>query len=227
MSTRERKNALYHEFARIGRAMASPARLELLDLLAQSENTVEELAAQTGLNIKNASAHLRALRMAQLVETRKEGTYVFYRLADLAVIALVRQMQELARLRLAEVERAASAYLGARQLMEPVSVNELRQRMREGDVVLLDVRPENEYLAAHIPGAISVPVTELKKRLKELPRNREIIAYCRGPYCVYAAQAEEILTRAGYRARRTETGLPDWKLLGHKVAKKSSAIKET
>ena len=217
MSDRTRKDRLYHEFARIGKALAAPARIELLDLLAQGEKTVEVLADACELSIKNTSAHLRVLRATQLVETRREGTYVYYRLAEDSVIAFVRQAQALAQARLAEADRAARAYLGDRDQMEPLSAKELRERMRTGDVVVLDVRPADEYEAGHLPGALSIPIRELKKRLRELPTGREVVAYCRGPYCVYAGQAVELLERAGFKARRADIGVPDWKLLGQKV----------
>lgn len=217
MADRSRKNRLYQEFARIGKALAAPARIEILDLLAQGEKTVEALAVACDLSVKNASAHLRLLRTTQLVETRREGTYVNYRLAEDAVIAFVRQAQALAETRLAEADRAARAYLGDRDHMQPVSAKELRERMRRGDVIVLDVRPSDEYEAGHLPGAVSIPIRELKKRLRELPSDREVVAYCRGPYCVYAVQAVALLERAGFKARRTHVGVPDWKLLGHKV----------
>lgn len=218
MTDRPRKNRLYQEFARVGKALASPTRIELLDILAQGEKTVEDLAEACGLNIKNASAHLRVLRAAQLVETRRTGTYVFYRLPDDSIIALVRELQALARSRLAEVDRAARAYLGDRDEMEPISARELRARLRNGDaLVVVDVRPADEYDAGHLPGAVSIPLAELKKRLRELPKNREVVAYCRGPYCVYAAQAVDILERAGFSARRTEAGVAEWKQLGQKL----------
>lgn len=217
MADRNKKNRLYAEFARVGKALASPARIEMLDLLAQAEKTVEALADACGLSIKNASAHLRVLRATQLVETRRDGTYIYYRLADDAVIALVRQMQALAQTRLAEADRAARAYLGDRNGLQPVSVKELRERLKSGDAIVLDVRPADEYQAGHLPGAVSIPLRELKKRLRELPPSHEVVAYCRGPYCVYAAQAVEILERAGFTARRSEVGVPDWKMLGHKV----------
>lgn len=211
------KQRLYQEFARIGKALASPQRIEILDLLAQSEKTVDALAIAAQLSVKNASAHLRVLRSAQLVETRRHGTFVSYRVANDDVIALVRAMQAVARAQLAEVERAVREYMGGYAGLEPVTVKELRERVRTGDAIVLDVRPSAEYEAGHIPTALSIPITELKKRLKELPRGREVIAYCRGPYCVYAAQAVGVLERAGFKARRAEIGVPDWKQLGQQV----------
>lgn len=211
------KKRMYEEFARVGKALASPARIEILDLLAQGEKTVENLADAVELSVKNTSAHLRVLRTERLVETRRHGTYIAYRLADDTVISLVRQLQAVGRARIADVDRAARAYLGNRDEMEPVTAKELRARMRQGDAVVLDVRPVDEFNSGHLPGAVSVPIAELKKRLNELPRTKEIVAYCRGPYCVYAAHAVAILQRAGFRARRTELGVPDWKSLGNKV----------
>jgi rhodanese-related sulfurtransferase len=215
--SRHLKDRLYQEFARIGKVLASPARIELLDVLAQGEKTVEALADATGLAVKNASAHLRELRFVQFVETRKAGTHVYYRLADDTVIGLVRQMQALARERLAEADRAARAYLEEREDLEPIGADELRERVRAGGAVVLDVRPADEFAAGHLPGAVSVPLAELKRRLRELPRRREIVAYCRGPYCVFAAQAVAILHDGGFRARRTDVGPADWKLMGEKV----------
>lgn len=216
MGDRTRKTRLYDEFARVGKALASPARIEILDLLAQGEKTVEALAGACDLHLKNASAHLRVLRSARLVEVRREGTYMYYRLTDDAVIAVVRQMQTLARTHLAEADRAARAYLGTRDDMEPITAKELRDRLRDGAVVL-DVRPAEEYDAGHLPGAVSIPLADLKKRLRDLPARREIVAYCRGPYCVYAVEAVDILRRAGFKAQRTEVGVAEWKLLGQKV----------
>lgn len=211
------KKRLNQEFARVARALASAERLELLDLLAQAEKTVDTLAAATGMQVKNTSAHLRVLRQTNLVATRKAGTFVFYRLADDNVVRLIRELQATARARLAEAEKAARAYLGDRRNLEPVSARELRERVKRGDSVVLDVRPADEYEAGHIPGAVSVPLPELKRRLRELPRRREIVAYCRGPYCVYANEAVDVLQRAGYRARAANVGVPDWKLLGYRV----------
>jgi rhodanese-related sulfurtransferase len=215
--SREFKDQLHEQFARIGKAFSSPRRTEILDLLAQGEKTVETIAEQTALTVKNASAHLRELRSARLVETRKEGTYVFYRLAGDRVFRVLREMQALARDRLAEVEHVARLYFERRDELEPCSAEDLRRRMRNGEVTILDVRPEDEYRAAHLQGAISMPVQELERRIAELPRTREIIAYCRGPWCVYAADAVETLRKAGYQARRMGEGLPDWKARGFPV----------
>jgi rhodanese-related sulfurtransferase/DNA-binding transcriptional ArsR family regulator len=215
---RDFKDPLYAQFARIGHAVASPKRLELLDLIAQGEKSVEQLAGQSATALKNTSAHLRVLRQARLVETRREGTWVFYRLADVDVLRFLRSLQALGRSRLAEVEQVASRYLDGRDELEPVSLEELRRRLREGNVTVIDVRPEDEYRAGHIPGALSIPVAQLGRRLAMIPRRREVVAYCRGPWCVYSIEAVELLRKRGYRARRIREGLPDWRARGLPVA---------
>ena len=218
MSHREFKDALYAQFARIGHALGSPRRIELLDLLAQSEKTVEELAEQSATPIKNTSAHLRVLRQARLVETRRDGTFIFYRLSDDGVAVFVRDLQDLGRRRLAEVEQVARLYLDDRDELEPVTLLELRKLMRDDQVTVIDVRPRVEYEAGHIPGAISLPVPELKRRAGELPKRKEVIAYCRGPYCVYSLEAVTILRKQGFRARRADQGLPEWRSRGLPIA---------
>lgn len=218
MAHRELKDPLYAQFARIGHAVASPVRLELLDLLAQGEKTVEALAEQSAAAIKNTSAHLRVLRQARLVETRREGTYIYYRLADGDVSRFVRDMQQLGRRHLAEVEQVARQFIDSRDDLEPVTLPELRKLVREGDVTVIDVRPRDEYEAGHIPEAVSIPVPEIKRRLRELPKRREVIAYCRGPYCVFALEAVTLLRKNGFRARRSEEGLPAWRDAGLPIA---------
>ena len=217
MSHRELKEPLYAQFARIGHATANPKRIELLDLLSQGPKTVEGLAAQASIPVKNTSAHLRVLRQARLVETRRDGTHVHYRLADEGVFHLLRSLKTLAHARLAEVEQVVSLYLTRRDELEPVSLGELQRLMRDGGVTVLDVRPRGEYEAAHIPGALSIPLDELAHRLGEIPKGQEVIAYCRGPYCVFAVEAVGILRAHGYRARRTEEGLPEWQAEGFPV----------
>jgi rhodanese-related sulfurtransferase len=214
MSHREFKDPLYAQFARVGHAVSSPKRIELLDLLSQGEKTVEQLAEQAATPIKNTSAHLRVLRQARLVDTRRDGTYVYYRLAGDDVFRFLRDLQTLASNRLAEVEQVARLYIGGRDQLEPVGLAELRRRLRDGDITVIDVRPEEEYRAGHIPGALSIPVAQLKRRLAEVPKRREVVAYCRGPYCVYSVEAVEILRKHGYRARRADEGLPDWRANG-------------
>lgn len=211
---REFKDALYAQFARIGHALASPKRIEILDLLAQGEKSVETLAEQSATPIKNASAHLRVLRQAHLVTTRREGTYIHYRLADDDVAHLVKNFETIGHRRLADVERVVQLYLDGHDELQPVTFKELRQLMRDGDVTVVDVRPAQEFEAGHIPGALSVPVRELKRRLREIPKNREVIAYCRGRYCVYSLEAVTLLRKQGYRARRVDQGLPDWRAAG-------------
>lgn len=220
---RELKDGVYEQFGRIGRALASPARLELLDLLAQGEKTVEQLAEQAALGMKNASAHLRVLRQARLVTTRRAPPYVYYALADEGVLRLVRQVQHVARSHLADVERVARLYLDDRDELEPIGLDELRRRLARDEVTLVDVRPADEYAAGHIPGALSIPVAELEHRLAEIPPEREVVAYCRGPYCVYAVEAVELLRARGLPAVRLEAGLPDWRLAGQPVVPSGAA----
>jgi rhodanese-related sulfurtransferase/DNA-binding transcriptional ArsR family regulator len=216
-SHRQFKDALYAQFARIGHALASPKRIELLDLLGQGEKTVEALADQVATPIKNTSAHLRVLRHARLVETRRDGTYVYYRLADDDVFRLLRSLETLGHTRLADVQQVVQSYLDGPDALEPVTFKELRRLMRDEDVTVVDVRPAEEYQAGHIPGALSVPVADLKRRLRELSKGREVIAYCRGRYCVYSLDAVTLLRKHGYRARRAQEGLPDWRAAGRPV----------
>lgn len=218
MPHREFKDTLYAQFARVGHALASPKRIELLDLLSQGEKPVERLAESVQTPVKNTSAHLRVLRQARLVDTRKEGTHVFYRLADPQVEGFLRTFQALGHARLAEVEQVTRLFLQNHDELQPVTLAELRRRLRDGSATVIDVRPRDEYDAGHIPGAVSMPVAEVKRRLKELPKRREVIAYCRGPYCVYSLEAVTALRKQGYRARRAEQGLPDWRLAGLPVA---------
>ena len=212
---REFKDGLYAQFARIGHAVSTPKRIELLDLLGQAERTVADLAELSATPIKNTSAHLRALRHAGLVDTRKDGAFVYYRPAGDDVLEFVRQLQTLAHARFADVERMTRLYIDARDDLESVSVRELQRRIRKGDITVIDVRPRAEYDAAHIPGAISVPIGQLKRGDAGVPKSREVVAYCRGRYCVYAVEAVQLLRRRGYRARRLEHGLPGWRA-GHR-----------
>lgn len=212
------KRAINEQVARLGHATSNPTRLELLDLLAQAPRTVEVLAGLTGQSVATVSHHLQVLRRARLVDGEKAGLYVTYRLADAAVGDFLVRLRRLADARLAEVQRITHEYLDARHALEPVDNDELVRRVRGGEVTLLDVRPEEEYRAGHIPGALSVPVDDLKSRLRELPKDREVVAYCRGPYCVMAIDAVEFLRRRGYRAHRLEHGVPDWRSRGWKVA---------
>jgi rhodanese-related sulfurtransferase/DNA-binding transcriptional ArsR family regulator len=218
MDHRAVKDRLYDAWAQTAKAVASPKRVELLDLLAQGERTVEALARETGLTINNTSSHLGVLKTARLVETRKDAQFVFYRLADDAVVALLRGVQAVARRRLHEVDHLARTYLDGRDPLEPVDAPELRRRLRAGEVTVIDVRPALEYEAGHIPGALSVPLETLDKRAREIPTDRPVVAYCRGPYCVYAIEAVERLRQRGYDARRLADGMPDWRVAGQPVA---------
>ncbi len=215
---REIKDRLYDQFSRVGKAMGSPKRVEILDLLCQAESTVESLASATGMGVTNTSAHLQALRSARLVEPRKEGTKVFYRVADDSVCEFFFGLRALARERLAEVEQIARDFFEARDRLEPVTRTELLERLQRSEVVVVDVRPRAEYRAGHIPGAISLPIDELTDHVHQLPKDGEIVAYCRGPYCVFAPQALEILRENGFQARRLEEGFPEWRLAGLPVA---------
>ena len=218
-SRRQIKDPLYGQFARIGHAIASPKRIEMLELLSQGPKTVEMLAEQSATAVKNTSAHLRVLRQARLVETSRNGTYITYRLADDLVGDFLSSLQALARKQLAEVEQIATQFIESRDELAPVTLKELRRLLHSGDVTLIDVRPADEYNAGHIPGALSIPVAELKHRLDEIPKRREVIAYCRGPYCVYSLDAVGILKKKGFRARRTDQSLSHWRSAGLPVAR--------
>lgn len=218
MGDRAFKDQLYAQLARIGKAVSNPSRLELLELLAQSERTVESLAREIGLSIANASQHLQTLREAGLVESRKQGLFVHYRLADPSVIDLASALRVTAENRLAELGRIVAEHFGDRSDPEPVQMHELLERVRSGKVVILDARPSNEYASGHIAGALSMPLDELQASLKTLPKSKEYVAYCRGPYCVYADRAIELLRSSGRRARRLVAGFPEWKAAGLPVA---------
>ena len=209
---------LNEQFARIGKALASPRRIELLDLLGQGERSVEGLAAETGMSVGLTSSHLQVLRTARLVETRRDGAHVLYRLAGDDVYGLLSGLRQVAHGRLAEVDHVVRAYLGSPDELEPIARDELVRRARRGDVVVLDLRPHAEYAAGHIPGALSIPLDDLEAQLALLPSRAEIVAYCRGPYCVLAPRGVAVLTRYGYRARRLEDGFPEWRLAGLPVA---------
>ena len=210
---RQFKDQLYEQFARIGKALSNPHRLELVELLAQGERTVEDLAAEANLPIANASQHLQVLRAAQLVDVRRDGLYAYYRLSDERVFRVWQALRDLGDLQLAEVNRLVQSFLQDRSPLKSITTSELLERMEAGDVVVLDVRPDLEYQSGHIPEARSIPIDELETRLGELPRDQEIIAYCRGPYCVFADEAVTFLQKHGYRVRRLVEGLPDWQAL--------------
>jgi len=212
MDHRTFKSDLNEQFARIAKAIANAHRLEIVDVLAQGERSVEALAQETNLSTANTSQHLQALREAHLVTSRRDGLRIYYRLADPAVFRLVQVIREVAELQLAEVERIVNTFLMDRRLLEPLTLDELYARLHEPELVILDVRPALEYRQGHIPGARSIPVDELQTRLSELPPTQEIIAYCRGPYCVFADEAVETLVANGFQARRLREGYPDWKL---------------
>jgi rhodanese-related sulfurtransferase len=211
---RDFKDAVYGELGRIAKAIDSPHRLELIDLLAQGERSVEALAGQAALTVANTSRHLQVLKGARLVETRKEGLRVFYRLAGGQVFDVVRSIRVLAESRAAEIERIVKGYLGSRDELEAVSREELRRRLAEGSVVLVDVRPAEEFQAGHIPGAVSMPMEELGRRSARLPARKEVIAYCRGPFCLMAYDAVARLRARGRRARRLVDGFPEWRAAG-------------
>ena len=214
---RQFKDELFEQFARIGKALSSGRRLELLELLAQGERSVEDLAVETSQSVANTSQHLQVLRLARLVESRREGTYIRYRLADENVLRLWLAMRDLGQARLAEIGRLVETFLKNRGGLEPVTCLELQRRIKDGSAIVLDVRPPEEYAAGHISGARSIPVAELRARIKEVPRKRLVVAYCRGPYCVFADQAVTLLRDAGYHAFRLEGGFPDWQMQGMPV----------
>ena len=213
--TRLFKDRTYEQLARIGKAVASPQRLELLELISQAPRTVERLAQETHQTIANTSRHLQILRAARLVETQKVGTFVHYRVAGETVAGFLRELRLLAASQLAELDQISRQFFAGGAVLETVDRKALLARVRKGEVILLDIRPVDEYEAGHIAGAMSMPLPELKRRLAELPKEQEIVAYCRGPYCVLAAQAVELLQKHGFRAARLEDGVADWR--AHKL----------
>jgi rhodanese-related sulfurtransferase len=219
MSRQNLKQQIYSQVARIGKAVCHGHRLELLEYLAQGERTVEALAKLTGLSVANTSQHLRVMRHSGLVEARKDGLYVYYSLADDEIVRLLSSMRRLAESHLADVDRLVRAYLTVKDELEPIPRMELLDRARRGLVTVLDVRPPEEFASGHVPGAVNVPLKELEERLKELPREQEIVAYCRGPHCVLAFEAVAKLRVQGFQARRLEDGFPEWREAGLPVEK--------
>ena len=226
MTTPQRrfKDEVYGQFARVAKAMSAPKRIELLDLLCQGPRTVEALAAQAAISLANASQHLRILRAARLVDADKRGLYVEYRLAGDDVCRFYASLRGLAESRLAEVQRARKDFFERRDAMEALPGDELVRRVRAGDVTIIDVRPGEEFAAGHIPGALSIPVAELKARLGELPKDRMVVAYCRGPYCVMAIEAVELLRKKGFEAQRMEHGVIEWRARGWRVATEGARV---
>ena len=218
MSSPAAKQRIYEQFARLGKALAAPARLELLDLLAQGERPVDALAQEASLSVANASQHLQVLHAARLVDSRRDGQRIYYRLAGPAVGALWLALRAAGEAQLAELPGVAREYLGDPAALEPIDRHELARRLAEGSVVLIDVRPAEEYAQGHIAGAVSVPLDELAAWARTAPRRKPIVAYCRGPYCVYAIQAVTALQRRGLRAQRAEDGVLEWRTAGLPVA---------
>jgi rhodanese-related sulfurtransferase len=211
---REFKDEVFRQLARVPKALSSPRRLELVDLLAQAERSVEELAELSEMSVANTSQHLQVLRAALLVKVRRDGPKAYYALADESVFRAWQAMRDLGQRQFAELDRIVRVHFSGREKLETVSADELLRRMRKDEILVLDVRPAAEYASGHIPGARSVPIRELTRRIAELPKRAEVVAYCRGPYCVYADQAVDLLRRRGISARRLDTGFPDWKAAG-------------
>jgi rhodanese-related sulfurtransferase len=218
VSERAAKNALFDAFAEVAKALASGRRAEIVDLVSQGERTVEAIAEEIGQSVANTSHHLRAMARAGLLTTRRDGTRIFYAMASERVGELWAAMRDVAADHVAGLDRLAAAYLGDREGIDVVDRKELAARLKRGEVVVLDVRPAAEYSAGHIAGARSVPITELRRHLRMLPKEADVVAYCRGPYCVYADDAVRELTRKGFRARRLIDGFPEWKRAGLPVA---------
>jgi len=212
MDKREFKDKVYAILARLIKAMANPHRLEIIDLLSQGERGVEEIAVQTNMSIANASQHLQTLKESRLVEIRREGNFIRYRLANDNVYKSWKDLQSIGMENLAEVSKIVKDYRKERNSLEPVTLDELQKKMKSKKVVLLDVRPEYEYNAGHIPNAVNIPIDQLSKRIKDLNKDKEYVAYCRGPFCVFADEAVALLAKKGFKAWRMEEGYPDWKL---------------
>lgn len=218
MSMHPVKQDLFDQLARVGTALSSSTRLELVELLAQRSRTVDELARLSGASVANTSQHLQKLRQAGLVSGRKEGQFVRYSLAGDEVVRLMSALVAVGERHVAEVDRLVRTYLVAKDELEPVPARELLARARKGLVTVLDVRPPEEFAAGHVPGAVNIPIDQLKRRLRELPKGREVVAYCRGPYCLMSFEAVQMLRRKGLQARRMENGMPEWRSAGLPVA---------
>ena len=219
MSTPNPKRAIFESLARVGTALSSATRLEFLELLAQGERSVDELATLTATSVANTSQHLQKLRQAGLIVGRKQGQYVYYRLAGDVVVGLLAALGSVGEAYVAEVERIVRLYLHEKDSLEPVPAKELLERARKGLVTVLDVRPPEEFAAGHLPGAVNIPVNELEKRLGELLKRKEVVAYCRGPYCLMSYDAVQLLRKKGLKARRLQNGLPEWRLAGLPVSR--------
>jgi rhodanese-related sulfurtransferase len=218
MSERQAKDALFAAFAEVAKALANGRRAEIVDVLAQGERSVEEIAGEIGQTVANTSHHLQALVRGGLLTTRREGTRIFYALSSDRVGELWAALRDVAAEHVSGIDRLADAYLGDRDGIEPITRDELVSRLRRRDVVVIDVRPPGEYEAGHIPNARSIPPGEVRRRLRQLPKDLEVVAYCRGPFCVYADDAVRALTRRGFVARRLEDGFPEWRRAGLAVA---------
>jgi rhodanese-related sulfurtransferase/DNA-binding MarR family transcriptional regulator len=214
MEKRVFKDKVYSILANMIKAMANPHRLEIIELLGQGEKSVEEIALETAMSVANASQHLQVLKAANLVEIRRSKNYIHYRLSHEEIYTTWQTLRKLGLERVAEVEKLVRDFRGMKNSLEAVTLDELLSRMKSKDVILLDVRPDGEYRNGHIPGAINIPPERLEKRLKELKKNKEYIAYCRGPFCVFADEAVNILSKKGFKARRLADGFPDWALKG-------------
>jgi len=214
VSTLNPKQLLYIQFAEVAKALGHSHRLEILELLAQGERSVEALAERAGLSIANASQHLRLMRRTGLLTSRRNGKQILYRLSDPAVLDLLAALHRVAERNLAEVRDVVAGYFHQRDALEPVSRKELARRIKDGQVTVLDVRPEDEFAAGHLPRAINIPLRELPRRLRDLPRHREVVAYCRGRYCVLAFEAAALLRKHGFDVRRLEGGYPEWEAAG-------------
>lgn len=212
MKKREFKDKVYGELARITKSMANPHRLEIIELLAQGEFSVEQIAEQTSLPVANASQHLQVLKQAQLVDINRQGNFIYYRLANANVFKTWRALRELGVERIATIEKLVKDFRQSKFKFESVTIEGLLQKLESGKVTILDVRPQNEFNKGHIANAVSIPIDELKARMSELPKRTEIIAYCRGPFCVYADEAVALLNKGGFKATRLEEGFPDWQI---------------
>lgn len=214
MNKRDFKNKVYEELAKITKALANPHRLEIIELLAQGEFSVEQIAIQTSLSVANASQHLQVLKTAQLVDITRQGNFIHYRLANTNVFKTWKALRELGMERIATIEKLVRDFRQSKFKFESVTIDQLIMKIESGKITILDVRPEAEFNTGHIANAISIPIEQLADRMKELPKKNEIIAYCRGPFCVYADEAVAFLTKAGYKAMRLEEGFPDWSIMG-------------